>query len=157
MTAIWDTLEASADFTSAVDEKNRIKVVGGTFSPKKPGLATADLPQVSVLPLGADPKPFNTSSSSRYTSFFSIETLGGTMQFETLADLDWIVYVALMEWQTYIRDAVTWLGESYVKSFRQVEIDHDIVNRRKVRAAQGWQSLWVGKCDMFFTSSTLRA
>ncbi len=153
---IWTVLEADTDFAAAVISKNRIKVIDGTRSPTKPSLVTSDTPQVAVLPLGAKPHPFRTSSSSNFTSYWSIEMTSGTMKFETLADLEWIVYAALLEWSTTLQ-ALEWLEVAgFVTDFRPIKADHDLVNRRKMHAPQGWRSLWVGQCDMWFGTTLLR-
>jgi hypothetical protein len=152
---IWTTLELSSDFTTAVPAGNRIKVVGGNLSPDKPALTPADAPQVAVLPLGGELHPRNSSNSSRYTSYWSVEMISGSMKFETVADLEWYVYVALLDDSTI--KALTWLTETYVKHFRATKTDHDVVDRRSLHAPKGWRSLWVGRCDMWFGTSTLLA
>jgi len=151
---IWSMLEASSEFKAVVRTGNRIKYVGGTRDPEKGSMLVKDLPQVAVYRLGIKPRPENTSNSSRLITLWSVEVSTGTRKDETVAQLDWIVYCALLTWRTYLK-SLTWGGETFVTEFRSVSVDEEIVARRKLRVPEGWASLWVGQCDAFFSTSLL--
>lgn len=153
---IWAMLEASEEFCSLVPEGCRIKFADGTRDPDIDERISADTARVAVLSLGPQPSPEYTSDSSGVSLLWSIELVSGSQQLETVCQLDWIIYRALLKWRAYLRERVLWNEKACVQLFRALKVDADIATKRELRAPKGWQSLWVGKCDLNFGTANLR-
>jgi len=97
LAAIWTLLESSANFTSAVKEKNRIKLNLGSDKPRPTEFSTSDFPMVVVEPYGNE--QVNMSKSSSDASFiqrYRITVYDGDMRpTKNYFPLKWTVFCVL--------------------------------------------------------------
>jgi len=146
---IWDCLEASTAFTDLVLAGNRIDYTSDKRTADKPGLTTADTPQVRVVQLSLRGNIPRTSNSCSLEVFWGIEVKVGDKRLEMLTELQWAIYAAMSNWFTYLRDAVTWLGENVVTRCLPMQADTDYAVKSGDQAPAGWVSVWRGSTELF--------
>jgi hypothetical protein len=154
---IWDCLEASSHFTSLVPAMNRIDYTSDVRMPDKPGMRTADQPQVRIIQLGIGPQIFRTSNASSIEVHWSIEIKVGDQRLEKLTELEWAIYAAMSHWQTYLRDAITWDGEKVCKKLYPMKVETQLGQQKKPPEAMGWISVWQATTDLFISTSKVKA
>lgn len=154
---IKDCLFASSHFTSLVPTTNFIDYTSDVRMPDKPGMRTADQPQVRVTQLGIGPQIFRTSNSSSIEVHWSIEIKVGDQRLEKLTELEWAIYCAMSHWQTYLRDAISWDGENVCKRLHPMKVETQFGQQKKPPEAMGWISVWQATTDLFISTSKVKA
>ena len=152
--ALWNMLEASEAFTTAVPRAgNRIKLSDTTFVYGKDTLADADMPEVRIGLLKQFPHLQATSDSSFLTQHWEITISTGDVRFLSVLDVDWAIYRAMMGWETHLKDALEWQSKEFVELCRPLDITETLADQKLSRGNLGWLSVWQGEVRMHFTTS----
>lgn len=155
--AIWTMLEASTDFTTEVPDGNRVNYTESDFSPEKHNLAAADVPQVMVRQAGMELGERVASNATHVVLKFEVLVHTGQQPIDRLLDVQWAVFRALLEWETYLQDALTWGGENYVRNADMISTEDSVTNKDLHRNLKGWTSVWAGLVDCWFSNAALIA
>lgn len=150
--AFWTMLEASSDFTTAVPAGNRIKHTGTDRWPRKTGSLPADFPQVRIVMAGMVPHLERTSDGSSLTVQWAIQVRSGDQRFDTVQQLAWYIYRALLGWETYLKNALTWNGAYYVRRCRAMMVRQEDDPQDDIR---GWTDTWACETDLWFRTAQL--
>ena len=164
--AVWDCLENDGDFDAAVPAFCRIKYTTDDRNPDKPGLLTADAPQVRVLLTGLEFAVQSSSSSSTIKVSFAIEVKPGDRRLNQVTPIAWAIYRAMTRWETYLKQ-VTWRGQAILKRFNSAQADvHYRPGAIPARQAQGvksevepagWQAVFQGMAELWIRRSDLQS
>ena len=154
---IWECLVNNAAFVELVPEANRIDYTGDSRSPDKPGVLTADLPQVRVVQVALTGQIMQTSNCSSVQVHWAIEVQVGDKRLEKLTELQWAIYCAMSKWQTYLRDAVTWEGQNVFKRLLPMKVETNYRERPEHPEPAGWQTVWAGIGELFATTETVQS
>lgn len=161
----WDLLENSTQFTTLVPVNNRIKYKGGLVFPEKSEIQYGDTPEVVVRQTGFLPYQYQDSAESTLVLRFSIDVTTIEQKIETLLDVQWAIYCAMLMWDTSL-ETLTWNGYPFVKQCRSLEASTalgNVDNSRSVSEADrlsrghgGWTSVWSGEIHCRFNNAILR-
>jgi len=158
--ALWSLLESDSEFTTAVPSMNRIKYTSTTDRyPDKDNTLDADFPCVRIRCIGGVPRPHRTSNSSMIELKWSIEVFSGDRRFsddaQRFMDVWWAIYKALVNWQAYLYN-FTWDGNAFkVRYCRASEVEDRLTKQELHYRQNGWQSVWIGDTDIWFTTTDL--
>lgn len=155
--ALWTMLEAQSQFTDIVAVGNRIKYTGTDRTPKPwldGGLQPADFPKVRVVMKRLVTHLHRTSNGSNLTVIWGVEVNSGDQRFADQLDVDWAIYVAMEDWTTHLRDALTWEDENFVRRCRPLEVDVTLSDAQK---NLGWRDAWLGETDLWFATADIAA
>lgn len=158
--AIWDCLEAESLFTTAVPSRNRIDYTSNSRSADKPGLTTADSPQVRVVQTALSGQIANTTSSSTVQVYFAIEVKPGDRRLEKLTEIQWAIYRAMSRWHTYLRDQITWNGANVFRRLMPLKAETNYMPDGSAEdrpEPSGWISVWAGIGELYLQTSALQA
>ena len=157
--ALWTMLEASSAFTSYVKAGNRIKFTGTSFVHDKDTVSGGDLPEVRIGLIGHKPHLQNTSSSSQIVTTWEIRVSTGDTRLAPVLDMAWIIYCAMLGWETHLKDALLWensgpLGDGkFVTTCRPLKIEEDLDVKELNRGNRGWAAVWRGEVEMHFRTT----
>lgn len=159
--ALWTLLESDSDFTTAVKSMNRIKYNSTTDrEPDKKSASSDDFPMVRIRCIGGTPRAHRTSNSSTLSLHWAIEILSGDQRLATQAynksfDVQWAVYKALVNWKSYLYD-FTWDSNDFkVRYCRAHKSEDTLTNEDLQRNQRGWQSIWTGETEIWFTTTDM--
>ncbi len=153
--ALWDILEAQTEFTDAVPSGNRIKYSQSSIPPDaKDTLSTADYPDVRIVATGLQSHHHQTSSSSSLMVLWEIQVASGDRRFQTLFDVEWSIFRAMADWETYVTD-VKWNGNELVNRCRTLQARSTLGDPKLDRGNQGWSSVWAGATVLWITTADL--
>ena len=155
--AIWDCLEAETTFTTNVDSMNRIKYTGTARTADKPGLRTADVPQVRVVQSGLEWAIGNTSYSSILRVFFDIDVTVGDKRLEELTLVQWAIYLAMSRWETYMEAEIEWNNLNPFKKVIPKKVDTTYAPKAALPEPADWRTVWGGGAELWFTTTDLEA
>jgi len=153
---IWDCLVADTEFARLVPAMNRIDYTGDDRTVDKPGLLTADFPQVRVVLTGLESQIYRTSNSSSAKAHFVIEVKVGDKRLENMTQLLWAIYCAMSRWETYLRDEVEWQGENVVKKLFPMKADINYMPKAERPEPAGWVTAWAGALELFILTTTVQ-
>jgi len=166
--ALWTMLEAhtlddSSGFADLVAERNRLKYVVTTRDAVKlyeGGFPDAQ-PRVAIIQAGMKPGDRMASNCTFCTLIWKVLVSTGDLRMTSFFDVQFAVLRALLRWDTYLKDALTWEGESYVGNTDLVETE-DGPSAERLNAIikfsegiAGWASAWTGVTDCYFNHATL--
>lgn len=154
--ALWTMLEASPAFTSYVKEGNRIKFTGTSRVYAKDSVGGADLPEVCIGLIGQEVHLQNTSGSSKIVQIWEIRVSTGDFRTAALLDLNWIILCAMLDWNTRLRDALTWQSEKFVIVCRPLKIEETADEEQLNRGNRGWAAVWRGEVELNFSTTDMR-
>ena len=160
--ALWQLLEADSDFTELVKAGNRVKysTVDGVeprVKPVKEIMQDADLPEVRIVSVSAEPHLQRTSNGSSMQRTFSLQIATGDLRYsEKLWPVEWAALRALSRWAETLL-ALTWNGKTFVKLVRPGAISEGRAESDLNRGISGWSTIWAITVDMWFTTSDLQA
>lgn len=155
--ATWECLAADTNFAALVPAMNRIDYTKDARTVDKPGLHTADLPQVRVLISGLEGQIFRTSNSCSVQVYLSIEVKVGDKRLENLTEVSWAIYCAMSRWETYLRDTITWQGQNVFKKLYPMKVETEYSPKSKEKDPAGWVEVWAAAGDLFVTTSAIQA
>jgi hypothetical protein len=154
--AIWDMLEDKYEFTSLVEEGNRIKYTGSKLAPDKDTVSTASLPQVRVIATGLEPHIRRTTSGSSLNIIWEIQIASGDQRFATVFDVSWAIYRAMTGWADHIM-TLEYGGETFVTLARPLKVKTELGSPEADRGIKGWSSVWAGEVQLWFNTTLLTA
>ena len=153
-TALWDMLEASAAFMSVVSGTgNRIRRDGTTYMFSKDSLSDADVPQVELLLVEHRPHLEATSNDSFLDTVWEIRIATGDTRFLTSLDTAWVIYRAMLGWQTQLMTGLTWQSKTFVHLARPLKVEDQLDDKNRTPGNRGWTTAWRGEVRMHFTTS----
>ncbi len=153
---IWDCLDAKVS-TALVKANNRIKHTKDQRTVDKSGLNTSDLPQMRVVQTGLKGQIFSTSSSCTINVYWAIEVKVGDKRLEKLTAIQFAIYCAMSQWETYIRDEVTWGGGNPFRRLLPMKVETEYATRPKKPDPAGWITVWAGVGDLFLSTTAIQA
>ncbi len=155
--ALWTLLGAHSDFDSLVpDGRKRVNYIGSSRSPEVDGgLSPADYPRVRIVPVKKKPHLQHTSNSSSMIVIWEVQVATGDQRLQTLLDIDWAVYRALLTWETHLRDNLRWKNKEFVKLARPLETETNLDDGKQNLGTRGWSTVWAGETQLWFTTSDL--
>lgn len=153
--ALWDMLEANAEFADMVKVGNRIRFDIEKRGVLKPDVSTADLPEVILTTFGGSLNLIDTSSSSKVTRFYQIVISTGDLRLaEYLNPLEWAIFRAMVGWRTTL-GALRWKDKSFVKRANVTTGSEGESDPERNRGIKGWSALWTIEVEMHFATADL--
>ena len=159
--AIWTMLEAHTGFTTYVTAGNRIKFTSAPYAIWESTIGEGDVPEVAVVMTGM--KPLDRPASNANVLGITWEFWVTTMEQPTAEfyRVQWAIYRAMAHWETYLRDAVTWGGDSIVWDCNVLSVATPLATRLKAEQPRdtrlGWKAAWVYQTALCFSHSALLA
>lgn len=150
-------LQANSDLIALVPDGRRwVGWIGSSRAPEvDEGLSPADYPRVRIVPVKIKPHLQRTSNGSSLDVIWQMQVATGDQRLQTLLDIEWAVYRALLTWETYLRDSLRWSGKEFVKLARPLETETNLNDRKQNRGTRGWSAIWTGETQLWFTTSDL--
>jgi len=154
--ALWTLIENNAELATLVSAGNRIKHNSdGCRNPEKDTLSTCDFPEIRIVTTGTAAHLQNTSSSSNINKRFRVEVSTGERSLEEIFELEWNVYIALLDWQTILTD-LTWNSKKFVKLARPLTVSNTLTASGSSRGIVGWMGVFEVEVDMWFTTLDMK-
>lgn len=151
--ALWEMLENHQGFVDLVPEKNRIKML--SHSPVKDQVSTADLPEVRILPFGGRNHMNNSTNSTKLTRRYNIQIATGTHDVsEALYLVEFEIIRALHDWTKILKE-LQWSGCTFVKVFRELDIQEGASVYDLNRGIKGWSSVWSCEIELWFNNNDM--
>ncbi len=155
--ALWVLLEAWDGFTDLVPVGNRVKYtagVPGTLQVKQE-VATADMPEVRIVPTGMATHFSADSSRDDLFAEFQIEVATGDTRIDAvLFPLQWEIYRALAGASAALA-LLTWNTKPFALSLVADVVSEGVSDTDLSRGIKGWSAVWSCRVHMYFTHSDL--
>jgi len=148
--AIWAALEARASIQELVLRGNRHKYDDG--APPKEGVATADLPELRVLPVAGTFSPRVTNKDTEVTKQYSVQVITGSRDVSQVLELEFEVFRAMLALDF---DVLEWEGEPFVQNVRLTSATEGDVRVDLNRGISGWVSIMTVEVQMMFLTEEL--
>jgi len=144
--SLWAMLEACTAFTTLVPIGCRIKL---SDAPKRAS-QYADFPCVTIEPeTGLTVKDW-TNTDAELKKIFRVKVATGDTDSDTKDELEWVIFVALKNWETTMA-ALSWNGHTgYVKHCGLYDQKETLDERELTRTETGWATVWVGEVWLSF-------
>lgn len=154
MLGLWQLLEGHRDVTAIFKPGNRIKFLGTNRDPHKEQIATADVPEIRIVPWpGGTLAPIRTTDSSSGTLMFSVQVATGDKRVDAdgagLHYAKWSVFRALADWRELLA-ALKWRGLPFVQKLSLTSVQDGAAQSDLDRGIKGWSSLWTVSVDVWF-------
>lgn len=154
--ALWEMLEDHDEFKSFVREGNRVKFTGKPREYLKTQVQDADLPEVRLVPAGAQPHLQRTSNGSSVVERFEIQIATGSEGVDlSLYPVKWAVFKAMSNWSTRL-SVLTWNENKFVKLARPTAINDGSSGFDEARGIKGWTSVWACEVELWFRTADLQ-
>lgn len=152
-TALWNLLLAEPEFTALIQPGCRIRYDGTSGpEPDLDCLSDADYPRVRILYNATPSLGEHDSTASRFRAHFLIQMDSGGQQQGVMEQVDWAIFKAWSRWKTYLRDATTYDGQTFVSDFRPEKVD---AARDTKRGIDNWVTLQSVIMDLTFRTRAL--
>lgn len=167
-TALWTMLEAhtlddASGFADLVPSRNRLKYVVTSRDAVKlaeGGFPDAS-PRVAIVQRGMKPADRIASNLTQCQLIWQVVVATGDERFTSFFAVQFAVMRALLRWDDYLAETLTWESEPYVGNMDFVDTTDDrhfeklnaIVNLSE--GVAGWSSVWTGVVDCNFNHATL--
>jgi hypothetical protein len=144
--SLWTLLEANTAFTTLVPVGNRIKL---SDAPKR-GAQFSDFPCVTIEPnKGLTVKDW-TNTDADLRKIFRVKIATGDGDPDKQEELEWVIFVALKDWETTMA-ALSWNGHTgYVKHCGVYDQEETLRERDLTVTETGWATVWEGECWLSF-------
>ena len=145
-------LRANTDLCGAsglVTVSNQLAYTGTDRVPELDVRPEGRQPMMRLVATGLLPHLQQTTSSSKLTMRWEVQVESGSELFATIMDIEWEVYRALEDWDTYL-SALQWAGEPFATVNRPLVNKVTLDDRQK-----GWTSVWTGETELNFTTSAI--
>jgi hypothetical protein len=153
--ALWALLEDSRELCSMVDVGNR-KKYSGEGTPEKEQVATADFPEIRIVPVATTPHTQRTSSTSTMLVKFRIEVASGDQRIDAgLFPIEWEIYRAMARWASVVT-SLEWNEKAYVITAKATSVQDGLAPANLMRGILGWVALWECEVELFFTTADLQ-
>ena len=140
--ALWDALEDNEDFAATVKAGNRIKYNSTVEHPRKSEVMIADMPEVTIIPLGGLNRIQLSSDHIQITRRYNIMMQSGSQRANLqLYPLEWLVLKIL-----YAQSDS--LGLSFVRAFRLQDSELELTAEESSRGKPRWSSALTVAVDM---------
>lgn len=155
--ALWSLPWKRKELCRLVKPGNRITFSGQDRDPLRPEVSTANLPELTLIPISGQPHVQATSNSSFWLARFEWQLATGDKRVNrALYRVTFELLRALANWLTVLQ-ALKWKSKPFVV----VQIPRDerigVTERDLNRGIQGWSSLWSCEVKMFFATADLIA
>lgn len=167
-TAIWTMLKAhtlgdSKGFADLVEDRNRLKYIVTAQDAIKlyEGGFPDSQPRVAVIQAGLKPGDRRASNTTFCTLIWKVLVTTGDQRFGSFFDVQFAVLRALLRWDEYLKDTLTWESEPYVDDMDPTEtedtLDYETLNEviKLSEGVAGWSSVWTGVVACHFNHATL--
>lgn len=157
--ALWTLAENSAQLTSLVKLKNRIKFNHtGQSNPIKDEISSGDLPELVLVTTSSGANLHETSNSSRITRQYEwIISTGDTRVQGGLLEVEWALFSAMSLWYPTLT-ALRWPDgaiDGFVKRSNILGINSGLTDPDRNRGIVGWSSIWGIEVQMHFRTADL--
>ncbi len=154
--AFWQELEGDANFSVLVKPANRIKYnLESDRNPVKGAIATADLPELAIVPQTSNGNLHFTSNASELSVDFQFILNTGDYRYSAnVAPLQWLLVCKIAAWKSFLY-ALTWKGKGFVKAvdFTQGQVGESDPNRN--RSIRGWTVLITCRIRCVFNTADM--
>lgn len=167
-TAIWTMLEAhtlgdGTGFADLVEERNRLKyaVTAQDAIALYEGGFPDSQPRVAVIQAGLKPGDRRASNCTFCTLIWKVLVATGDQRLGSFFGVQFAVLRAMLRWDEYLKDTLTWKSEPYVFDLDPLEaedtLDFGQLNEviKLSEGIAGWASAWTGVADCHFNHATL--
>lgn len=159
---IWTMLEAWAPWEALVKERNRLKhIETAKDAIKYRETVTPDtVPEVAVIQGTMLYGDRIASNDSAAVLIWHILVTTGDERFDSFFDIQWHTFRACLRWDTYLHDALTWNGSTYVTNCELEKSDVALQDLRLAgydlhRDKPGWAAIWTCQTECEFKHSAL--
>ena len=154
--ALWNVLEASAEFVTVVPPGNRIKFMGANRDPIKDTISDADVPEVRIIEVSSQPHPHRTSNAHTDLVTYEIQCSSGDQRLDAVHNaLKWIVYKAMADIEQRLLKLVNWKGQQICRLARPVTTRAGQTSGDLERGIIGWSALWAVEVELWFATTDL--
>jgi hypothetical protein len=85
---------------------------------------------------------------------WEIRVTSGSELFATVMDIQWEVFRAMEDWETYM-SSLEWANKAFVKVCRPLAARDRLDDHRRNRAIRGWTTVWACETVLDFTTSDI--
>lgn len=143
---LWQLLESRPVFTTLVASRNRITLWEGRGKPEKTKHSIADLPEVTIIPIGGAVQPAASSTGAKITQIYRIIMVDGDLRLnKVFFPLKWAIVRSLASIDEN-------LGLTYV---RRIMVS-DSVDEKNEEKHPGWNMGIDIEVDMWFDRTKLK-
>lgn len=156
--ALWKLVTDSEFLSDKIKQGNRI-LYGSREGGEKDILATADCPELRLVPAGGDAMIARSSSSTSTVRRYAWQMRVGDQNVHEFYDLEWHLLSALATWPTVVK-SLLWEGQEFVKRVGTIEITQDMLRpRREIHEDEikGWGTIWLCEIECWFRTELLRS
>jgi hypothetical protein len=153
-------LEAKSDFALLFPSKTVHQERSETTAERAPTEAIAEPSQAQypicrVVMREATPATQRNSTDSFLDVVYAIEVATGQEQQSVLRDATWAIFRAMLGWETYIKDVVTWNSKLCVYDVDAQAIGFTDKDLERNRGTNQWISVWSTKIRFQFATTDL--
>lgn len=151
---LWDVVQDHPDLGTYVKTKNQIEF-DTTRRPVKETVASADLPELMLIPNSIVGNLHRTSSSTSFTITYQwVLTLGDLRVDTHLFPLQWILVSSMTRAMIDVL-SLTWNSKEYVRRFDLTgNITGESQSQRQSNI-KGWSTVQSVEAELYFTTSDL--
>jgi hypothetical protein len=159
---LWTMLEAWTPWAALVAERKRIKYIQTVKDAiqYRENITPDVLPEFAIVNYQTKFHDRIAGNDSQLTLVWHCLITTGDERFDSFLDVQWQTFRALLSWETYLKDALTWNDAGYVTNgelyhssdsvFDQTIEGHDLH-----RGVTGWASVWTCDTECEFKHSAL--
>lgn len=155
-TELWNMLLAHPAFVRDVKEGNRIRFDDpNDRDPMKRVVASADLPEVAVLPGAGVVNIMSNSNTSMITRTFQVLVSTGDYRYSAiLGSVEWYCFCAFTGWKNRL-STLTWKTRPFVKTLQVSSVLAGHSDPAQNRNISGWSAVWAVDVGMYFETQDL--
>lgn len=159
-TAVWTLLEAKDDFLALFPSKTAHQQRSETTADRAPTEdlrepADAHFPICRVVMRQANAETQRNSTDSFLDVAYSVEVKTGQEQQSVLRDAAWAIFRAMLGWETYVKNIVTWNSKACIYDVDARAVEYGNQNTDDDSGRNQWVSLWSVLVRFQFTTTDL--
>lgn len=152
--ALWQMVERNQKILNLVPKNNRIRF--DEQNSQKAQLASADTPELALMPNGGIWNGKNNSSKTSVTKNYTWAITTGDLRLNPLYNrLSWELFRSLTDWEC-ILCPLEWCECQFVMNFRLIQTEEGTIMQDIDKGIPGWSALWTCELDLAFETSKLR-
>jgi hypothetical protein len=156
--ALWDLALASDRLLELVKPGNRLRFDQTTRDPFKDQIQDADMPELSLFPLGtASMNLHSTSCSSQIKRAFAWMLATGDVRVSYRSlPVQWALMCAMSNYKSVLTP-LEWQGQRFVKKVEVVQVTETLLDTTQNRNIRGWSSIMNVEIDFIFSTTAMIA
>ncbi len=155
--ALWGMVVEHPAVTALVKPGNMIRFDQGDRDPSKDTIASADVPEITLVQDGlADINLHDSSCTSRIRRRYVWMIHSGDNRLKIMNPVQWALLCAMCDWKAAL-GPLSWNGTKFVKELNFVDAREGQSDAEQNRGLKGWSTAWGVNVGMNFKTSDLIA